>query len=115
MPPLNPFTGEGKITEEDSFEWWLEHFEERAGLAGWSEAQKLHQLKLLLEKTALNAFRVFAKEDKETYEKAKAALKNRFWSVDIEGWNFTGWCRAVSQLRPWGWKSNDLVIEPFRQ
>ena len=84
LPSLKPFTGEGKLTEEDSFERWLEHFEERASLAGWSSTQKLHQLKLLLEKTALRAFRVFPVEEREDYDKAIAALKARFRSVDIE-------------------------------
>ena len=62
----------------------IEHFEERAGLVGWSEAQKLHQLKLLLEKTASKVFRMFPAEDKASYAKARAALKGRFRSVDIE-------------------------------
>ena len=57
LPPLKPFSGEGKITEEDSFERWINHFEERAGLVGWSEAQQLYQLKLLLEKTASKVLR----------------------------------------------------------
>ena len=58
VPPLKLFTGEGKLTDDESFETWIEHFEERAGLTGWSKSQQLHQLKLLLEKTALRAFRV---------------------------------------------------------
>lgn len=56
LPPLKTFTGEGKLTDADSFERWLEHFEERAKLAGWNQAQQLHQLKLLLDKTALRTF-----------------------------------------------------------
>ena len=84
LPPLKPFTGEGKQSEENSFDRWLEHFEERANLAGWSDMQQLHQLKLLLENTALKAFRMFPEADRESYKKAKAALKSRFKSVDIE-------------------------------
>jgi len=84
LPPLKSFTGEGKVTEDDSFERWLEHFEERASLAGWSKNQQLHQLKLLLEKTALKAFRVLPEEERDEYDRAVAALKSRFRSVDIE-------------------------------
>ncbi len=45
LPPLKPFTGEGKLTDDESFETWIEHFEKGAGLAGWSKSQQLHQLK----------------------------------------------------------------------
>ena len=76
-PPLELFSGEGKITEEDSFERWLEHFEGRASLAGWS-------VKLLSEKTGSKVFQMFAEKDKASYAKAKAALKTRFQSVNIE-------------------------------
>ena len=34
LPPLQPFTGEGKLAEEYSVEQWLEQFEERAELVG---------------------------------------------------------------------------------
>ena len=84
LPPLKPFSGEGKITEEDSFYRWIEHFEERACLVGWSEVQQLHQLKLLLEKMASKVFRMFPAEEKASYAKAKATLKGLFRSVDIE-------------------------------
>jgi len=56
---LKAFTGEGNLTDTDSFERWLENFEERVAFVGWNEAQQLHQLKLLLDKTALHIFRTF--------------------------------------------------------
>ena len=34
FPPTKPFTGEGDHNDEDSFERWMEHFEERALIAG---------------------------------------------------------------------------------
>lgn len=34
-----------------TFDRWVEQFEERAKLTGWSHPQRLYQLKLLLEKT----------------------------------------------------------------
>ena len=76
---------------------WAEQFEERASLAGWGEAQQLHQLKLLLEKIASEYSRCFPEEAKASYSAAKAALKARFKSVNIEelrGVGFTVWCRA---------------------
>lgn len=34
LPPLKTFTGEGRLSDADSFERWLENFEERAKLVG---------------------------------------------------------------------------------
>lgn len=48
---VKPFTGEGKQVESDGCNSWLEQFEERAKIAGWSAVQQLHQLKLLLDCT----------------------------------------------------------------
>ena len=84
LPPLKTFTGEGKLTDTDSFERWLESFEERAKLVGWNEAQQLHQLKLLLDRTALRAFQMFPEEDRHNLERTKEALKSRFKSTEIE-------------------------------
>ena len=50
FPPLPAFTGE---SEEDNFERWLESFEDRAKVAGWSSEQSLYQLKCHLSKTVL--------------------------------------------------------------
>ena len=84
LPPLKSFTGENMEVEEKTFDRWLELFEERAKLAGWSSAQSLHQLKLLLDKTALKAFRTFSPDDREDYHRPTAALRHRFKLVDIE-------------------------------
>lgn len=50
--PLRVYTGEKEQAEDEGFDCWLERFEERSALAGWTSEQKLHQLKLLLDKTA---------------------------------------------------------------
>ena len=84
LPPLKSFTGEDMQVEEGTFDRWLELFEERAKLTCWGPAQRLHHLKLLLEKTALKAFRTFEVTDREDYDKATAALCKRFKLVDIE-------------------------------
>ena len=65
-------------------ERWLESFEDRARVAGWSPEQSLYQFKSHLSKTALQAFRFLLKKDKSEYELAVAAMKKRFTSVDIE-------------------------------
>ena len=53
-------------------------------MAGWSDPQKLFQLKAHLEKMAENTVRMLPKEDKTSYDKVVLALKNRFSSIDIE-------------------------------
>ena len=65
-------------------ERWLESFEDRARVAGWSPEQSLYQFKSHLSKIALQAFRFLPKKDKSGYELAVAAMKKRFTSVDIE-------------------------------
>ena len=81
FPPLPVFTGK---SEEESFERWLESFEDRARVAGWSPEQSLYQFKCHLSKTALQAFRLLPKKDLAEYKLALAAMKNKFTSIDIE-------------------------------
>ena len=88
LPPLETFTGEGMETEEKTFDRWIELFEERAKVAGWGPAQQLHQLKFLLDKTALKAFRTFPVDDCGDYDRAVAALRERFKLMDIGGLEF---------------------------
>ena len=70
--------------EEDGFERWLEAFEERAQLAGWSSEHKLYQLKLHLEDTALQVFRMIPEDSKKEYGTVKEHFKRCFRCVDIE-------------------------------
>ena len=81
FPPLPSFTGEN---EEEGFERWLESFEDRAKVAGWSPEQSLYQLKCHLARTALQSFRLLSKEEKSDYSRAVAAMKKRFTCIDIE-------------------------------
>ncbi len=67
--------------EEEGFERWIE---QRAKVAGWSTEQKLHQIKLLLEKTALRVLRTLPDTDQSQYQKVVDALRARFKAVDIE-------------------------------
>ena len=84
VPPLRKFCGENINTDEGSIDRWLEQFAERARVAGWSEEQKLFQLKAHLEKTAEHTVRMLPEEEKSSYSSVVVALQKRFRSLDIE-------------------------------
>ena len=84
FPPMPRFTAENIQSDDDNFDRWIEQFEERAKLAGWTEEQRVYQLKAHLEKTALQAFRMLPEGDKGSYTTAVEALKKQFHPVDIE-------------------------------
>ena len=84
LPPLPLYTGEKEQAEDEGFDRWLERFEERSALAGWTAEQKLHQLKLLLDRTAREVFRSLPEEERSSYDKATQSLKKWFRTGDIE-------------------------------
>ncbi len=84
LPPLPMYTGENRDITDDSFELWSEKIQERASVSGWSEEQKLYQLKLHLDKTAAEVFRVLPGEEKNSFKMAMESMKKRFQPVDIE-------------------------------
>ena len=84
LPRLTLYSGEESQDEDNTFDRWMERFEERAHLAKWQDEQKLCQLKAHLEKTAQQVFEVMPVEEKSSYHKAVKALKQRFKPVDIE-------------------------------
>ena len=84
VPPLRKFCGQNINTDEGSIDRWLEQFAERARVAGWSEEQKLFQLKAHLEKTAEHMVRMLPEEEKSSYSSVVVALQKRFRSLDIE-------------------------------
>ena len=51
LPPLVHFSGEGSLVGDESFDRWLEHFEELAAVAGWSKDHKKYRLKMHLSKS----------------------------------------------------------------
>lgn len=51
---------------------------------GWSEEEQLYQLKLHLDKTALEVFQMLPKQERSVFESAITALKRRFIPADIE-------------------------------
>ena len=46
LPPLPHFSGEGNLVGEDSFKRCVEHFEERALVAGWTGEERMYRLKM---------------------------------------------------------------------
>jgi hypothetical protein len=84
LPSLGCYTGEAGDAVDDGFDRWLERFRERAKFADWSAEEQLYQLKLHLDKTALNVFRMIPDSERETLDGAVAALKKRFKPADIE-------------------------------
>ena len=84
LPPLPCYSGEGNQGDDEGFESWLELFEERAQLAGWTDETKLCQLKHHLEKTAAQAFRMLPVSERQDYKSAAESLRKRFRPIDIE-------------------------------
>lgn len=84
LPPLPSFTGEGDDPLDDGYDKWVEKFWERAQFADWSPGDQLYQLKLHLDKTANDMFRMLLSTECGDIESAIKALSNRFKPRDIE-------------------------------
>ena len=84
LPALPLYTGEGKQAVDDGFERWVERFKERAKVAGWTTEHQLYQLKVHLDQTANDVFRMIQETERDTFDKAVAALGKRFKPKDIE-------------------------------
>ena len=84
LPALSSFTGEGDDISDDGFDKWLEKFQERAKFAGWDGSDQLYHFKLLLDKTALDTFRMLPDSEKSGIEAATSALRRRFKPGGIE-------------------------------
>lgn len=73
----------------------------RAKFANWSAEDQLYQLKLHLDKTALNVFRMLPDNDRKSVESATEALKKRLKPADIEelrGLEFHHRSESIEQL-----------------
>lgn len=84
VPTIHKYSRESINTDEGSIDLWVEQFEERAWVAGWSDSQKLFQLKAHLEKMAEHIVRMLPEEEKSSYTRVILALQKRFCSLDIE-------------------------------
>ena len=59
----------------DGFDRWVERFRERAKFAHWSDDDQFYQLKLHLDKTAPDVFRMLPATDLADMETAISAFK----------------------------------------
>ena len=104
LPPMSHFSGEGVQSGEDGFDCWLEQFEERVKLVGWSEDHKKYQLKMLLDRNVFQAYRLLTDSVKSSCQSTVEALQKKFKPVDIEelrGLEFHQ-LTQVSQSNSWG-------------
>ena len=84
LPRLPKYTGEDGDTVNGGFDRWIKSFRGRAKFADWPASDQLYQLKLHLDKTALDVFRMLPASDIENVESAIEALRKRFKPRDIE-------------------------------
>ena len=84
LPPLPCFTDECDDLLDDNYDKWVEKFRERAWFVNWSPEDQLYQLKLHLDKTARDVFRMLPSTECSDVESAIKALSNRFKPRDIE-------------------------------
>ena len=84
LPPIPAYSGEGEQSLEDGFERWIEQFEERARLVGWSEDLRRYHLKIRLSKTAFQTYRLLPDDVKASYSATVSVLRSKFKPVDIE-------------------------------
>ena len=84
LPPMPRYSGEGDQAMDNGFDRWVDQFEERARLVGWSDDLCRYHLKMLLRKLAFQAYRLLPEEVKASYSATVSALKSWFKPVDIE-------------------------------
>ena len=84
LPPLKHYSGEGVQSLEDGFDRFIEQFEERARIVGWSEEHRKYHLRMLLDKAAFQTYRLLPDSVKASYSETVEALRKRFKPVDIE-------------------------------
>ena len=84
LPPLKEYSGEDIQSSEDGFDRWIEQFEERAKLVGWSEDLKRYNLKMSLHNSVYQTYQLLSDEVKASYSATVDALGSRFKPVDIE-------------------------------
>ncbi len=63
LPGLPYFTGEGTGDTGNGFDRWLERFRERAEFARWTAEEQLYQLKVHLDKTAVDVLQMLPDHD----------------------------------------------------
>ena len=105
---LPHFSGENLQCEEDGFEYWIELFEECAGLGGWSKDQWLYQLGVHLHHMAHQVFCMMPEQEQKEYDTAVTV-----GITELKGIEFWQWMQlpeeSVEQLG-----MQNLVRKGFR-
>jgi len=60
---LPMYTGEDRQITDDSFDHWVEKLRERSQICNWTPEQRLYQMKLHLDGTAAEVFRMLPEAD----------------------------------------------------
>ena len=116
LPPMAHYSGEGSQSCDDSFEKWLEQFEECAKLVGWSEDHRRYHLALHLDGSAYQTYKLLPGEVRASYTALVDALKSRFKPVDIEelrGMEFHGLVQDKLSVEELGIKLQRLAKRAF--
>ena len=122
LPPLDTYTGKRSQAEDDGIDrWldrWLEWFTKRAHLAKWSNEVKLYQLKIHLNKTALDLhiFRMFLRKSPATKMQQTLFVRDsvQYIQKNYKVWNSTEKFKKMNQLwSSWDLNYDVLVGEPF--
>jgi len=101
LPPIPTYSGEG----EEGFERWIDQFEERARLAGWTDDLRSYHLKMRLSKNAFQTYRLLPEDVKASYSATVRALKSKFKPIDIEelrGMEFHQLAQKGQSIEQWG-------------
>ena len=98
FPPLKRFSGENVSTYDENFERWLEQLEEQVRIASCSKDQQLSQLKMHLEGTALQVFRMLPEKEKVTYD---ATVRRRASVLTKSSSSFIRRYKPMNVLSSW--------------
>ena len=99
LPPMPHYSGEGTQSSEDGFDKWIEQFEERAKLVGWSEDHRRYNLKMLLNKSAFQTYRLLPEEIKVPLLTPSSHDLSLLTSKNCAGWTFTSLFKENSLWR----------------
>lgn len=72
-----------------------------AWIVGWSDTQRLFQLKAHLEEMAEHTARMIPNEEKASYDNVVLVLMKRFVQLTLLDWSFTNWCKLGRVWRNW--------------
>ena len=81
FPPMSSYSGESSHSSEEGFDKWTEQFKEHAKLVGWSKDHHRFHLRMFLDGSAFQTYKLLPEDVKASYS---ATIDSRFRPVDIE-------------------------------